>query len=55
MVDITKLRLHSKYPLRLKVAVQQAVLADTGLKCESPSRAGQSAEVLSFHHRKPNS
>ena len=53
MVDVTELRLHSKYPLRLKVAVQQAVLADAGLKCESPSTAGQSVEVLSFHQRKP--
>ena len=55
-MSVTKLRIHIEYPLRLKVAVHQAVLADAGFRCErplagSPSGAGVRVEVLSSHHR----
>lgn len=55
-MSVTKLRIHIEYPLRLKVAVQLAVLADAGFRCErplagSPSGAGVSVEVLSSRHR----
>lgn len=54
-MSVTKLRIHIEYPLRLKVAVQLAVLADAGFRCErplagSPSWAA-SVEVLSSGHR----